>query len=128
MRRLFLLLAALLVLSLALAACADEGDPAEAIEAFLEAKVASDADKLSEIMCKELEAQVPDEAASFASVKAELQDMSCEKGDRDGDYTLVNCTGEIVVDYGGEQRTFALSDTTYRAKQEDGEWKMCGEQ
>jgi hypothetical protein len=54
--------------------------------------------------------------------------MSCKTGDKDDPYTLVTCEGRIVVAYRGETREFPLSDTTYRAIQEDGEWKMCGEQ
>lgn len=128
MRRFPLLITALILLVLALSGCAGEGDPASAIEEYLKAKVASDTVKLSKIMCNDLENQVEAEAASFASVKAELKDMSCKEGDRSGSFAHVTCAGEIVVDYGGEQRSFPLNDTVYLALKEGGEWKMCGEE
>ena len=127
MRRFPLLITTLMLVLLVLSGCADEGDPASAIEDYLKAKVASDTEKLNEVMCNELEDQVEAEAASFASVKAELQDMSCQESDRSDNLAHVTCTGEIVVDYGGEQRSFSLSDTVYRALKEGDEWKMCGE-
>lgn len=127
MRRLTVLILALLLAAL-LAACADEGSPSEAIEAYLKAKVASDADELAKLSCAAWEANAAQDALSFKSVKAELQDMSCKAGDKDGDATLVTCEGRISAEYDGETRTQDLSAVTYRAVKEDGEWKMCGEQ
>lgn len=128
MRRL-ILLTIILTLSVAvLAACAEEGDPKDAIEGYLKAKVASDSDKLTSLACKEWEAKAIQDATSFKSVKAELQDMACEEGDKDGSYTLITCTGKIVAEYDGETREQDLSEITYRALKEDDEWKMCGEQ
>jgi hypothetical protein len=122
------LIVTLIALLLLLTACADQGDPAKAVEDYLKAKVSSDADKMTELSCKDWEDDIPQEAASFESVKAEVQDMSCKKGDKDGNYTLVTCEGKIVVEYDGETRDFPLSATAYRTLEEDGEWKMCGTQ
>jgi len=119
----------LLVLgALALAACADSGNPADAIEAYLRAKVEADADKMVSLACPAWEAQALEEAASFSAVRAELEDMACETSGEDGEYTLVRCSGELIIHYGGEEpRRQPLSDITYRAIEDDGEWKMCGE-
>jgi len=113
--------------SLILTACA-QGDAAEVVEKYLEAKVASDADQLVSLSCKDWEAQAQLDAAPFESVDAEIQDMSCKADGESGEYTLVKCEGKIVVAYRGESREFNLNESTYRAIEEDGEWKMCGEQ
>jgi hypothetical protein len=116
-------------LVLLLTACAEEGSAPEAIENYLKAKVQSDEDKLVSLSCKDWEAQAIQDAASFKSVNAELQDMSCKKGGEYGDYILVVCQGKMVIEYRGEDpREQNLSDIIYRAIKEDGEWKMCGEQ
>lgn len=127
MRRfaLFLLLA---LGALALAACADSGSASDAVEAYLRAKVEADADKMVSLACPAWEAQALEEAASFKAVRAELEDMACEARGEEGDYTLVVCSGELIIHYGGEEpRRQPLSDITYRAAEDDGEWKMCGE-
>lgn len=128
MRRfaLFLLLA---LGALALAACADSGSASDAVEAYLRAKVEADADKMVSLACPAWEAQALEEAASFKAVRAELEDMACEARGEEGDYTLVVCSGELIIHYGGEEpRRQSLSDITYRATEDDGEWKMCGEE
>jgi hypothetical protein len=128
MHRTILLIITILLLLVSLSACADEGSASKVVEDYLKAKVASDADKLVSLACAEWEAQATQDALSFKSVDAELQNMSCESGDKDGQYTLVTCKGEIVAEYDGEQRSQNLSETTYRAIKENDEWKMCGEQ
>lgn len=119
------LLSLCVVLLIGLTACADEGNPAEAVQNYLEAKVAGDADQLAGLLCAEMESQLDIEAASFASVEATIEGMRCERGETTGDYTLVTCEGTIVATYGTEDRDFPLE--TYRTVQEDGEWKWCGE-
>lgn len=128
MRRSALPIVTLSVVLLLLAACAKQGSASDVIEQYLKAKVSSNADKLAGLSCKEWEGQAAQDATSFESVKAELQNMACTTGGKDGTYTLVTCEGKIVVAYQGETREFPLNATTYRAIQEDGEWKMCGEQ
>ena len=125
MRRFFFLI---LVLTLALSACADKGSAPDAVEKYLKAKAAADADKMVSLSCKAWEAQAQLDSSSFESVEAKTQDLSCRSNGKDGNYTLVSCEGKIVVAYRGENREFNLSDSTYRAIQEDGDWKMCGEQ
>jgi hypothetical protein len=125
-RRPFLVILFSLV-TLVLAGCA-QGNAAEVVEKYLEAKVASDADELVSLSCKSWEEQANLAALSFETVDAEIQDMSCKENGEDGDSTLVSCEGKIVVAYRGETREFNLNDSTYRATEEDGEWKMCGEE
>lgn len=117
MKRLFLLS----FLLLSLAACGDvAGDPSDTVEQYLEAKVSSDSETLGQLLCSEMESDLAREVASFASVEARLENVSCTAN---GD--IVTCEGSIVATYGTEDRDFPLS--SYRVVQEDGEWRWCGE-
>ncbi|MBZ0300058.1 MAG: nuclear transport factor 2 family protein, partial [Anaerolineae bacterium] len=115
-----LLIAALLLLG---ACAADVGDPAAAVERYLQAKVTGDASTVQALLCLSMEADLNREASSFSSVTdARIEDMTCQ---RVGSTDTVQCTGQIVATYGTEATTFPL--TTYQVVQEDGEWKWCGE-
>lgn len=109
---------------LALAACTSSGggDPANTVEQYLTAKVASDETALRGLICSEMEADIPIEASSFAGLDAKLDGMTCQ---RQGEGDTVTCSGKIVATYGTEETDFPLS--SYRVVQEDGEWKWCGE-
>ena len=120
MRRLFLI-----ALTLILAACAQSATPAQTIEKYLQARVASDATALQQLACADWEAQAALEAESFRSANGQLEDMVCrETGQADG-YTVVECDGRLLTTYDGETRERPLG--AYRLVQEGGEWKMCGE-
>jgi hypothetical protein len=81
------------------------------------------------LACPAWEAQALEEAASFKAVRAELEDMACEARGENGEYTLVVCSGDLIIHYGGEEpRRQPLSAITYRAIEDDGEWKMCREE
>lgn len=117
----------LLVMLLALSACAEKANAPETIEKYLKAKVSGDESKLIGLSCKTWEAQAALEAAPFQSVKAEIHNIACQETGRDGKYTLITCEGTLVIQYRGEDpREQSLSGTKYRAVEEDGEWKMCG--
>jgi hypothetical protein len=129
MRRFMMMLFVLLVPFAVLSACADKSTAPAAVESYLKAKIASDDNKLVSLSCKDWEAQALLEAKSFESVTAEFKNMSCKEAGKDGNYTLVTCDGTLVIQYRGEDpREQNLSGTTYRAIQEDGKWKMCGQQ
>lgn len=122
MKSLFCLLLATTCL---LAACANDtgANPAETVEKYLKAKVEGDEQAIRDLICLPMEADIPREAASFASVTGvRIEGMACEQV---GDSDTVQCAGEIVATYGTEDTTFPL--TAYRVVQEDGEWKWCGE-
>lgn len=108
-----------------LAACGGSGtvgDPADAVEKYLTAKIAADETALRGLLCSEKEADLQSEAMAFASVEgATLEDMDCQRAGDD----KVTCTGKIVAIYGTENTEFPL--VSYRVVQEDGEWKWCGE-
>ncbi|MEJ2598738.1 MAG: hypothetical protein P8Z00_10425 [Anaerolineales bacterium] len=119
----------LLVSTGILSACSNAGkvtDAASAIDAYNQALVSKNANQLSTLSCKAWEAEAENELASFAAVKARLENLNCQVSGEDGDYTLVSCSGKIVANYNGENQEIDLSQRTYKALQEDGQWRMCG--
>lgn len=118
--RITLFLAAMVML---LAGCSTPADPSRNVETYLSARVNRDENTIRRLLCSELESQLEQEALTFEGVSgAKIEGMSCR---RDGDTDRVICAGKVVADYGAEQNEFPLG--VYRVKQEDGEWKWCGE-
>lgn len=106
-----------------LAGCAAQSDPARNVEAYLTARANRDANTIRRLLCAELEPQAEQEISTFEGVSGvKIEGMSCR---RDGDTDRVVCAGKIVADYGTEKNEFPIGN--YRVKQEDVEWKWCGE-
>ena len=106
-----------------LAACSSAGDPAKAVEQYLQAKVAADEQGVRSLLCSEMEANAFQEVNAFTSVSgAHIEGLKCQRVD---DSDIVQCQGKIVALYGTEATEFPLA--SYRVVQEDGEWKWCGE-
>jgi hypothetical protein len=101
---------------LLLAACADSVKPEDAVLPYLEALLSSDEDRFYQRVCPEWEADAKRDFDAFTGVTGELQDAQCTQAGTDGDYTLVACTGTMVLDYNGELRNRSLADQTYRVK------------
>jgi hypothetical protein len=119
------------LLCLILAACAPSqgGDPADAVEAYFTALVNNERENIAQLVCPEYEGDAQIEFDSFGAVSgATLTDMNCTRGDADGEFTVVTCTGSIDYTYNGEADSQDLSLDNYLTKQVDGEWKMCGYQ
>lgn len=123
--RLLKLSALLLGVLLLAAACAEESDPSAAISSYLQAWVAGDEAQLISLSCAEWEPQARIQSQSFAAAEVTLEGLTCQRSGEDGDAALVSCDGTIVMDYNGEIREWELE--TYRAAQEGGEWRFCGE-
>ena len=119
--------AILLLLAAGCSAGAQSGSgAASAVEAYNQALVAKDADRLSTLSCADWEADARTELESFGAVKTTLEDMRCQDSGTEGDFTLVACTGKISADYNGEILEIDLAGHTYQAKLEGGDWRMCG--
>jgi hypothetical protein len=109
-----------------------QGAPADSasqtVQSYLQARVQSDVDKMINLSCADWEAQARIEAASFKSMKASLDGVTCRDGAVNGATTLVSCQGKIVTSYNGESRDWSVSDHQYKVVQDRGEWRMCGYQ
>ncbi len=108
-----------------LAACAQAGDPGDAVVKYLQARAAADTNAIRAVSCAAWEGQAAAQADSFRSMNAKLDHVSCKASGTSGDATLVTCTGNIVTTYNGEDRSRPIP--SYSVRQEDGEWKVCGE-
>ncbi len=131
MKRIFLFLFFGVLLAVTVA-CGGDGNatadrPALAVGDYLTAKVAGNAEAIRAGLCAEMEAVLERELRTFESVSnATIEGMSCASDDpAAATETAVRCTGQIVALYGTEETTFPLA--AYRAVNEDGEWKWCGE-
>ncbi len=129
MRKFLALLSILLLANILLSACAASAKtdaPSKAVEDYLNALVAKDADKLPTLVCGDWESDALVELDSFQAVTARLEDVSCKQNGTDGKFTLVNCKGNIVATYNNEDQKLDLSVRTYQVTQENGDWLVCG--
>jgi hypothetical protein len=127
-RKFFLIVLVTILSTLALTACAsgNRDASAKAVEDYLDALVAKDADRLSTLSCGEWEDDALLELDSFQAVTARLDGVACEQTGTDGDTALVLCNGRIIATYNDEDQDLDLSVRTYQVVQEGGEWLVCG--
>jgi hypothetical protein len=121
----------LTILSLSLAgvlvACGDGGNQAaQNVEAFLQALVDKDEAQMVSYTCGDFEMDALLEYDAFALVKTQVDNLSCQVDQVDGDAALVSCQGKIIATYGNEDREFDLSERTYQVINSGGEWLVCG--
>lgn len=116
------LLAGVLLLA---AACAEESDPSTVVSSYLQAWVAGDESQLISLSCADWESQARIQAQSFVAAEATLEGLACVRSGEEGGAAVVSCAGTIVMDYNGEIREWELE--SYRAVQEGGDWRFCGE-
>jgi hypothetical protein len=99
---------------------------ASAIQKYLQARAASDVDQMTLLSCPAWEGQARVEAASFKSMNAKLDGVTCQVSGSDGGTTLVTCQGHITTTYQGEARQWTVGDHPFKVVQQDGQWLMCG--
>lgn len=129
MNKTFVILFVLLAISITGCAsdASDPSAPATAIEAYLSARIAKDSNVFQGTYCADFEATAITEFDSFGAVDAELTDMACSVDSIEDGVASVSCTGSVDVVYDGENtNSIDLARATYRATQDEGEWKMCG--
>ncbi len=115
------------LIAIFLASCAQPaGDPAAAIESYVQAIIAQDQDALVSLSCAAWEEGALIDGNAFSGVTARLEGLNCEATGTDADYTIVSCQGTIIATYQGEDRPIDLAARAYLALQEGGEWRMCG--
>ncbi|RMG62975.1 MAG: hypothetical protein D6709_09785 [Chloroflexi bacterium] len=121
-------IAVALGLSIALVACggAPAGDPAQRIEAYLQARVKGEVERMIALSCAAWEPNARLEATSIQGRSPSLDALACRTDATEGDTALITCTGRIITNYDGERREFNLAERQFKAIQEGGEWRMCG--
>ena len=124
----FIALCALTLLACSNGNAAGGGSASQTVQAYLQARVEGNLDKMINLSCSDWEAQARVEATSFKSMKASLDGVTCQDSGTSGDYTLVACQGKIVTSYNGESREWSVSDHPYRVAKDGGDWRMCGYQ
>ncbi len=100
--------------------------PAKAVEDYLNALVAKDADRLPTLVCGDWEEDALIELDSFQAVTASLENVACTQTGTDEGMALVLCTGNIVASYNNEDQRLDLSVRTYQVIEEGGDWLVCG--
>jgi hypothetical protein len=99
---------------------------AKAVEGYLQALASRDLNQMISFTCADWESQARLEYDSFAAVKLELNDLSCQEKGQEQTYTLVKCNGTIIANYGAEDLQIDVGDQTFRVTLEGGEWRVCG--
>ncbi len=124
------LLLILVIVAGLLAACSGGSGSAsgapKAVEDYLQAEVTQDQAKISTLSCKAWEQSALLELDSFQGVTAKVENPACTVSGKDGDTSLVTCSGNIVATYNNENQTLPLNSRTYKVVQEGGEWRVCG--
>ena len=129
MKKILIVTIALGALVLLVVGCSSQGNgPADAIQAYLQALAAKDANQVANLSCAAWEEQAAQELRSFDASTLTLEDLECQEAGQAGAATLVTCTGTIIANYGTEQLPIDLSTLVYQTIQEGGEWRMCGYQ
>ncbi len=118
----------LFVASILLAACSASNTdaPVKAVEDYLNALVAKDAERLPTLVCGDWEEDAIIELDALQAVSARLDSVACSQTGTDSDFALVDCTGSIVLTYDTEDQNIDLSTVTYQVVDEGGEWLVCG--
>ena len=97
-----------------------------AVEGYVNAIVANDADKLSALSCADWESDALIELDSLQAVTSTLEGFACQETGTDGELTLVECTGKMILSYNGENQELDLSTRTYQVVEQGGDWLVCG--
>ena len=117
----------IMILTLALSACASSGDSAaQVVEDYYQAILDGDTARATALSCADQEANIQMEIDSFLAVDAFLDNFSCEQTGTDGDMALISCSGRITMTYDGEDQYLDLSASTYQVLNQGGEWLFCG--
>jgi archaellum component FlaF (FlaF/FlaG flagellin family) len=125
-RNIFLILVILIFVILIVGCKVGQSGAAQAIEAYIKALSNRDSVQISNLSCTDWEQSAMLEVDSLTAVGSKVVDLSCMQIGQTGEDTYVSCTGMLSLDYNGEAQQIDLSTHTYIARQEDGQWRMCG--
>jgi hypothetical protein len=125
--RLYTSLIVIFISALLLVSCNKDNEGAKnSIEAYINALSNKDTAQISNLSCADWEQNALLEVDSLTAVGSKVDNLVCTETAQDGDVTYISCTGNLVLDYNGEAQQIDLSNRTYIARNEDGEWRMCG--
>ncbi len=117
----------ILIIIFLLSGCKSEQNGAtKAVEAYIQALSNKDSIKISSLSCADWEQNAILEVDSLTGVGSKVANLKCDQTGQTGSDTYVSCTGTLDLDYNGEGQQIDLSTRTYIARQEDGEWRVCG--
>jgi hypothetical protein len=91
-----------------------ESPAATAIQRYVQARVARDANRAIALSCADWEKQARIEVSSLRA-EAQLEGLACRENGTSGEFTLVDCSGKILTSYNGETRALDLSRRQFRA-------------
>ena len=114
------------LMGLGLVACQKTDSPAKTVEAYLLAATQSDETQMINLSCSDWEAGARTEAASFKSMNAKLDGVTCQTASNTNGTAVVTCQGKIVTAYNGDTRERPLAGRQYQLVLQEGEWRMCG--
>ena len=121
-----IILFAILTVIVPVGCSSGESGAVTAIESYIQALGDKDINHVSTLSCADWEQNALIEVDSLTAVGSKVENLSCEVTGEEGEITFVSCTGIIALDYGGEAQQIDLSNRSYIALQEAGEWRMCG--
>jgi len=118
-----------LLIAILLSACGSKASSSPAVgavEGYVNAIIANDADKLSSLSCADWESDALIELDSLQAVTSTLEGFACQETGTDGETTLVHCDGKMILSYNGESQELDLSTRTYQVVEQGGDWLVCG--
>jgi hypothetical protein len=108
-------------------ACSNNNDAAvKTIESYINALSNKDTVQIANLSCSTWEKDALAEVDSLTAVGSTVENLSCTVIGQEGNDIYISCTGHLALDYNGEAQQIDLSTRTYIARQNDGEWRMCG--
>ena len=125
--RLYTSLIVIFISALLIVSCNKDNEGAKnSIEAYINALSNKDTAQIINLSCADWEQNALLEVDSLTAVGSKVDNLVCTETAQDDDVTYISCTGNLVLDYNGEAQQIDLSNRTYIARNEDGEWRMCG--
>ena len=115
--------------SIIFSACGAEASSngaAEAVEGYVNAIVSNDEAKLISLSCADWESDALIELDSFQLVTITLEGFACQQTGTDGEITLVDCQGKMLLSYNNEAQELDLSTRTYQVVEQGGDLLVCG--
>ena len=113
-----------LFITILLASCARSTNPAQVVEAYLQAIADRDADRLVTLSCKGWEASALLEYDALSQTQIGLRNVHCQSTGNLG--TTVACTGSLLLHYGSEEDEIPLDDRLYQMERNGEDWVVCG--